>query len=467
MLQALQQLREANDALLSYDLAELSDEAICEQIVLLNQQQNRSQAALSQRIALAHHRGSAAAGGFLTTASFLRHNCRLTPGAARRRVDADTALADHPAVAEVYEAGDISQPQTAEIAIGLRELPAELAAESEAVLLEAARHLDVNQLRQTVRRLRAITDPDGHAAAALARDDQQWLDIQLGYNGTTTIAGLLSGETGAALRTALDALDQPITGDLRTASRRRAENLGELLRRTLAGGRLPINGGELPSLTVTVGLSTLRKEPFSAPAELDFGDLLSADAARRIGCDAMITRVVVDDRNTTLADCLSPNAGGLILPGAMSPPHSILLPGSASRASSPTIANAPGLASVPPAMLAALPPPLRTPSLPLDVGMKFRLVPAHIRKALNLRDKGCVFDGCGAPPPWCCAHHVWFWADGGPTALWNLVLLCIRHHHYVHDLGWEIKLNPDGTVTTTAPSRSTPVRRALDLVRTS
>jgi hypothetical protein len=447
MLQALQQLREANDALLSCDIAELSDDAICEQIVILNQQHNRTQAALSQRIALAHQRGSAAAGGFLTTASFLRHNCRLTPGAARRRVDADTALTEHPAVAQVYEAGAISQAQTAEISIGLRELPAELAAESEAVLLAAAPHLDVNQLRQTVRRLRAITDPDGQAAAALARDEQEWLDVQLGYDGTTTIAGLLSRETGAALRTALDALDQPITGDLRTASRRRAANLGELLRRTLANGQLPVNGGELPSLTVTVGLSTLRKEPFSAPAELDFGDLLSADAARRIGCDAMITRIVVDDRKQLPIGAAGAGPAGLILPG------SIMLPAADPRMTAPL-----DLSNVPPALLAALPPPLRTPSLPLDVGRKFRLVPAHIRKALNLRDKGCVFDGCGAPPPWCCAHHVLFWADGGPTALWNLVLLCIRHHHHVHDLGWEIKLNLDGTVTTIPPSRSTPNR---------
>jgi hypothetical protein len=45
------------------------------------------------------------------------------------------------------------------------------------------------------------------------------------------------------------------------------------------------------------------------------------------------------------------------------------------------------------------------------------------------------------------------WSDGGPTALCNLCLLCTRHHHHVHDLGWEIKLNADGTITTIPPSR--------------
>ena len=32
-------------------------------------------------------------------------------------------------------------------------------------------------------------------------------------------------------------------------------------------------------------------------------------------------------------------------------------------------------------------------------------------------------------------HHVVHWADGGPTALANLVLLCRRHHRMVHEPG--------------------------------
>ena len=450
--QAIEQLRDAIDVLRECDVEASSDEAICEQIVMLHRQINRLQAAWSQRVAVADGRAAAAAGGYLTTASFLRHCCQLTPGAARRRVDADTALADHPAVAEAYGVGTISQPHVAEIVLALQTLPAEIVIDAEPVLIQAAEHLDVHRLKQTIRRLRAITDPDGQAASGLARDEQQWLDAPLGFDGMTPVAGLLDRETGAALRTILDSLDQPVTGDTRTASRRRADNLGELLRRILDSGELPVNGGERPHLTVTVDLATLRKQPFSPPAELDFGDLLSADAARRLGCDALITRIITDNDGAEKND-----GAGIESDTGNSRDKKQLGPGDGEKKQFVPDLIA-GLAGDPPSqprfLLNALPPPLSAPSLALDVGRTARVVPPHIRKALNLRDKGCVFDGCGAPPPWCHAHHLIHWADGGPTSLWNLVLLCTRHHHHVHDLGWDLKLNTDGTITTIPPNRA-------------
>ena len=69
---------------------------------------------------------------------------------------------------------------------------------------------------------------------------------------------------------------------------------------------------------------------------------------------------------------------------------------------------------------------------PLDVGRLKRLVTPAILAALWIRDKGCTFPGCGRPPQWCDAHHVIHWADGGPTCLLNMALLCAHHHTYVH-----------------------------------
>lgn len=68
----------------------------------------------------------------------------------------------------------------------------------------------------------------------------------------------------------------------------------------------------------------------------------------------------------------------------------------------------------------------------LDLGRRTPVVPAALRRALGLRDGGCRFPGCGRPPDWCDAHHVVHWADGGPTSLANLVLLCRPHHRMVH-----------------------------------
>src|SRR4051812_23499052 len=92
-------------------------------------------------------------------------------------------------------------------------------------------------------------------------------------------------------------------------------------------------------------------------------------------------------------------------------------------------------------------------SLPLDAGRARRTAPPAIRRAVVARDGGCRFPGCDRPPGWCDAHHVQHWIDGGPTSLANLVLLCDRHHHVVHQPGWVLRfdgrdvtvLRPDGT----------------------
>lgn len=79
----------------------------------------------------------------------------------------------------------------------------------------------------------------------------------------------------------------------------------------------------------------------------------------------------------------------------------------------------------------------------LDIGRLSRTVPRPIRRALIARDGGCAFLGCGRPPRWCHAHHIWHWSKGGPTALHNLVLLCGAHHRLIHHHGWEVWLDPD------------------------
>jgi HNH endonuclease len=71
-------------------------------------------------------------------------------------------------------------------------------------------------------------------------------------------------------------------------------------------------------------------------------------------------------------------------------------------------------------------------SQPLDVGRRTKVVPPPLRRAVTVRDGECRFPGCDRPPGWCDAHHVQHWADGGPTALENLVLLCRRHHRLIH-----------------------------------
>jgi hypothetical protein len=91
-------------------------------------------------------------------------------------------------------------------------------------------------------------------------------------------------------------------------------------------------------------------------------------------------------------------------------------------------------------------------SLPLDVGAVTETIPVHLRRAVAVRDQHCRFPGCDQPVAACQPHHIIPRAQGGPTSLTNLMLLCTFHHLIaVHRWGWGIALHPDGTVAATSP----------------
>jgi hypothetical protein len=73
----------------------------------------------------------------------------------------------------------------------------------------------------------------------------------------------------------------------------------------------------------------------------------------------------------------------------------------------------------------------------LGVGRRTRTIPPAVRRALEARDRGCRFPGCGLR--FTDAHHVKHWADGGETKLENLLLLCSHHHRLVHEQGWRVE----------------------------
>ena len=78
----------------------------------------------------------------------------------------------------------------------------------------------------------------------------------------------------------------------------------------------------------------------------------------------------------------------------------------------------------------------------VEVGARTRTIPPALRRALHHRDGGCRFPGCGVR--FGQGHHIHHWAQGGPTTLSNLVLLCRRHHRAVHEEGFEVDRGPDG-----------------------
>jgi Domain of unknown function (DUF222)/HNH endonuclease len=261
----------------------------------------------------------------------------------------------------------------------LDEAPAEVAAEAEPALVEVARRVDPHRLGMLTRHLRHTFAPEAVLQDAEHNHERRRLHLSESWEGLYFIDGVLDTEGGALLRTALDALMGPRSGDDdRTAAQRRADALTDLARRQLDGGELPQVGGQRPHLTLTADIATLARLPGSRAADLDWGQPVPAETLRRIACDASLTCVLV-------------SADGE----------------------------------------------------PLSVGRARRTFTASQRRALVLRDKGCVL--CGRPAAWCSGHHLVHWIDGGETSVRNGALLCHVCHRRVHEGRFRLVRTPDGT----------------------
>ncbi len=88
----------------------------------------------------------------------------------------------------------------------------------------------------------------------------------------------------------------------------------------------------------------------------------------------------------------------------------------------------------------------------VDVGREQRTFNGAIRKVLVLRDQGCRFPACDAPPSWTDGHHIEHWVNGGSTTTANGCLMCSWHHHYVHEGRWTTTGDANGALALTSPT---------------
>ncbi|MCU1394280.1 MAG: hypothetical protein JWM34_2708 [Ilumatobacteraceae bacterium] len=99
-----------------------------------------------------------------------------------------------------------------------------------------------------------------------------------------------------------------------------------------------------------------------------------------------------------------------------------------------------------------IPMVLNSDGVVLDEGRRVRLANRAQRRALRAMYSTCAIPGCRVWSRHCQPHHIRWWDKHfGPTDLANLVPLCSRHHHAVHEGGWQIELHPDRSLTVTYP----------------
>jgi hypothetical protein len=423
----LDRLAAVVDALATHDLTALPAGAAAARVLALRRLLDQLEGQWLRELAAVDGRGAAGAEAGVvadSTAGWLRGRLRAGHPQASGWVRTARALHRGPlgGTARALAAGDISVSHAAVLSHGTHDLPPATAAQAEPVLLEAARRLDPPRLRKVVAHLGEVADPDGAAERTQRRHERRGLWLSATLAGMVAVDGLLDPEAGETLLAALEPLARPTSAeDHRSGAQRRADALAELARRALDGGRLPQTGGVRPQLTVTVDLASLLGHPALPGGDGSWTGPLPAETARRLACDAALTRVLVTRHPTQ-----EPDRSGLH--------HHPDQPDSATG----------DLAARLRAAVALLPPALGgAPTQPLEVGRATRVVSPAQRAALAVRDGGCRFPGCDRPPAWCEAHHLRHWLHGGPTDLANLALVCRAHHRAVHEGGQRLDLHPD------------------------
>jgi hypothetical protein len=224
----------------------------------------------------------------------------MSGGSAQRRVEIARRLPELPVTEAAFRDGAIGVEHTAVIARLASDVGTEATRGVEQTLVDAAHRLDPARLGWVAQHARHAIDPDGARRDVNGMHDRRRLHLSQTLDGVFVLDGLLDAEGGALLRTAIDALDRPLPAEERTAAQRRADALIELVRRQLQSGAVPDVTGQRPHLTVTTTDETLRGDAGSPAAEARRAGPLVRDAARRIACDAALTRMTLDAAGTPL-----------------------------------------------------------------------------------------------------------------------------------------------------------------------
>jgi hypothetical protein len=267
-------LASAIEELEGEDLVAIDDAVLAADLIDLRRRIDQLEYQFVRRVRAFDRRAAWRHDGAVSAGAWLRTHCRLSPGAAYGRVRVARRLDEClPEAGAAFAAGDVSFAHVQMIEAATHDAQPEPAVDA------AAARLDARQAKARCR-----------------------FTIRRTPRGTSTLEGELDAEGVATLSAALDALMAPPRGPalLRSPAQRRAEVLVELARRLLDGATLPTNGGERPHVGVLVPLEGLEGRIGAPAATLEWAGPICGETARRLACDAEISRIITDGRSEPL-----------------------------------------------------------------------------------------------------------------------------------------------------------------------
>jgi Domain of unknown function (DUF222)/HNH endonuclease len=329
--------------------------------------------------------------GFRSCAHWLSWRVGMQMGAAREHVRVARALGSLPRLAEALARGELSYSK-------VRELTRVATPEIEERLLAVGRAGTACHVERIVRGWRRV-DRLAEAREDTRRYTARALHVYQDEDGTVRIRGRLTPEQGAVIMQALAAARETLYQRTRSTPPTWPESVPE----------------ETPSM------EQQQADALTLVAESALHHSLDP------GAPGERYQVVVHVDGPVLADAEAP--GQSVLDGGTHVPAGTFqrLACDATR----VIMRHDGDGQI------------------VEVGARTRTIPPAIRRALHHRDRGCRFPGCSVA--FGQGHHIRHWAQGGPTTLSNLAMLCRRHHRAVHEEGYRVERQPDGTLSFSRP----------------
>jgi Domain of unknown function (DUF222) len=450
--------------------------------------------------------------GYGKSVAWLMAMADMTRPDAKGKMRRMRLLRDHPALAAALAARDISKSWALAIAEWTKKLPAELRAETIKILVQAARsgaaQDDLRIIAAVAEQKWLASKPDGGGDTF----DDRYVQVGTTFQGAGVIRGDLTPECAAAVQAVLEALGKKAGAeDTRTEGQRFHDALLQGCELLIGAKMVPDRAGADTHVAVHIPFPRLREHP-DAPEQEEVwlrgtagepGYLTGKDA-EAAACGALQVPVVTAHADMRVVDkiiAVALAAAGITLNGGAGPdpaasdeaddpddsdhddagPNGVDSRGNRAwgvpdrgrgagaararerftpdamqalryaiaRLAIDFVSGPSGIASV--LRTTLLSPLYNTSSVPLDIGYSDS-IPASIRRAVQLRDRGCAWPRYGRPAAWCDVHHLTHKKDGGKTSVTDCVLLCQFHHDVcIHRWGWRLVLHPDGTTTAYGP----------------
>jgi hypothetical protein len=389
----MSELRSVVDALRSDTLSELPDARIEEDFAELQRAVELLEVERLRRLAVIDRRRIFERDGHLSAAAWLATTFKITWGSARQNVRVARALEQMPKTRRALDDDDLSM-SAVRLLVMAREADPAAFERDESQLVEAARVHSINDLQRVAAYWRQTVEREHSLDGDEKLRERRRLHASISFLGMVRVDGDLDPEAGETLLTALRAVL-----DAESRSRPEDDLRSPAQRRADALGE------------ICRQWLNLADRPTVAGERPHLTVTLGAEALQNTSAHTSeLDHVGPVDLETTRRLACDASVMRVVMAGR---------------------------------------------SEPLDVGRRTPVVSPAIRRAVIVRDRTCRFPGCDRPHAWCDAHHVVHWADGGPTALPNLVLMCRRHHRMVHQPGgfrlelWDgrpIFKRPDGSM---------------------